>query len=128
VADAKKIWTEASLTCSGELAEAVAEVFARFSPDGVVLVNVTRYDPERHEHIPTGMVRVAAYLPQDEELESKKTQPRRSPLVYGENRAPARAGIHQCRRPGLDDSLEAKLPAAANWETLARFACLVGPS
>lgn len=72
MADAKKVWTEVSLTCSGELAEAVAEVFARFSPDGVVLDNVTRYDSERHEHIPTGMVRVAAYLPQDDELESKK--------------------------------------------------------
>ena len=63
---------EVSLKCSGELAEAVAEVFARYCPEGVVLDNVTRYDAEKHEHIPTGMMRVAAYLPQDDDLESKK--------------------------------------------------------
>jgi len=60
------------LQCSGELAEAVAEVFARYCPEGVVLDNITRYDAEKHEHIPTGMMRVAAYLPLDDELESKK--------------------------------------------------------
>jgi ribosomal protein L11 methyltransferase len=63
---------EVTLECSGELAEAVAEVFARYCPEGVVLDNVTRYDAEKHEHIPTGMMRVAAYLPQDDDLESKK--------------------------------------------------------
>lgn len=67
-----KAWVEVSLQCSGELAEAVAEVFARYCPEGVVLDNVTRYDAEKHEHIPTGVIRVAAYLPQDDELESKK--------------------------------------------------------
>ncbi len=67
-----KAWMEVTLECSGELAEAVAEVFARYCPEGVVLDNVTRYDAEKHEHIPTGMMRVAAYLPQDDELESKK--------------------------------------------------------
>ncbi len=67
-----KAWMEVSLECSGELAEAVAEVFARYCPEGVVLDNVTTYDAEKHEHIPTGMMRVAAYLPQDDELESKK--------------------------------------------------------
>lgn len=63
---------EVTLECSGELAEAVAEVFARYCPEGVVLDNVTTYDAEKHEHIPTGMMRVVAYLPQDDELESKK--------------------------------------------------------
>ncbi|NMC15722.1 MAG: 50S ribosomal protein L11 methyltransferase [Chloroflexi bacterium] len=67
-----KAWMEVTLECSGELAEAVAEVFARYCPEGVVLDNVTRYDAEKHEYIPTGMMRVAAYLPQDDELESKK--------------------------------------------------------
>ncbi|HOG77163.1 MAG: 50S ribosomal protein L11 methyltransferase [Chloroflexi bacterium] len=72
MADEKKSWLEVSLQCSGELAEAVAEVFARYCPEGVVLDNITRYDAEKHEHIPTGMMRVAAYLPLDDELESKK--------------------------------------------------------
>ena len=67
-----KAWVEVSLECSGELAEAVAEVFARYCPEGVVLDNITTYDAEKHEHIPTGMMRVAAYLPQDDDLESKK--------------------------------------------------------
>jgi len=67
-----KAWVEASVKCSGELAEAVAEVFARYCPEGVVLDSITTYDAERHEHIPTGMMRVAAYLPQDDELETKK--------------------------------------------------------
>jgi len=67
-----KAWMEVTLECSGELAEAVAEVFARYCPEGVVLDNVTTYDAEKHEHIPTGMMRVVAYLPQDDELESKK--------------------------------------------------------
>lgn len=63
---------EVTLECSGELAEAVAEVFARYCPEGVVLDNITTYDAEKHEHIPTGMMRVAAYLSQDDDLESKK--------------------------------------------------------
>ena len=67
-----KAWVEVSLQCSGELAEAVAEVFARFCPEGVVLDNITTYDAEKHEHFPTGIMRVAAYLPMDDELESKK--------------------------------------------------------
>jgi len=67
-----KAWVEVSIKCSGELAEAVAEVFARYCPEGVVLDNITQYDAEKHEHIPTGMMRVAAYLPQDDDLEGKK--------------------------------------------------------
>lgn len=65
-------WLEVSLTCNGELAEAVAEVFARYAPDGVVIEAVTKYNPEQHEQVPTDLVRVVAYLPQDEALESTR--------------------------------------------------------
>ncbi len=67
-------WLEVSLTCNGELAEATAEVFSRFAPDGVVIEAVTRYDPEQHEQVPTDDVRVAAYLPQDEAIERTRLQ------------------------------------------------------
>jgi len=40
----------------------------------VVIEAVTRYDPEQHEQVPTGDVRVAAYLPQDEAIERTRLQ------------------------------------------------------
>lgn len=67
-------WLEASIVCSGELAEAVAEVFSRFSPDGVVMNSVTHYDSLGHEEIPTGDMQVVAYFPQDEQAEKVRHQ------------------------------------------------------
>ena len=67
-------WLEASMICSGELAEAVAEVFSRFSPDGVVINSVTHYDNLGHEEIPTGDMQVVAYFPQDEQSEKIRHQ------------------------------------------------------
>ena len=67
-------WLEASMICSGELAEAVAEVFSRFSPDGVVINSVTRYDQLGHEEVPTGDMQVLAYFPQDDQTESVRNQ------------------------------------------------------
>ena len=74
MAEAMHAWLEVSLICNGELAEAAAEVFSRFAPDGVVIEAVTRYDPEQHEQVPTGDVRVTAYLPQDGALERTRLQ------------------------------------------------------
>ncbi len=67
-------WLEASIVCSGELAEAVAEVFSRYSPNGVVINSVTQYDSLGHEEIPTGDMQVIAYFPQDEQSESIRRQ------------------------------------------------------
>lgn len=67
-------WLEASMICSGELAEAVAEVFSRFSPDGVVINSVTRYDQLGHEEVPTGDMQVLAYFPQGDQTESVRNQ------------------------------------------------------
>lgn len=72
--DKPHAWLEASIVCSGELAEAVAEVFSRFSPDGVVMNSVTRYDALGHEEIPTGEMQVVAYFPQDEQSEAIRRQ------------------------------------------------------
>ncbi len=68
----QKAWLEISLECSGEIAEAVAEVFARYCPNGVVLNNLTRYDSLEHEEKTTGMMRVAGYLPHNQDLEKNR--------------------------------------------------------
>ena len=72
--DKPQAWLEASMICSGELAEAVAEVFSRYSPDGVVMNSVTHYDALGHEEIPTGDMQVVAYFPQDEQTEAIRRQ------------------------------------------------------
>lgn len=74
MAEARRTWLEVSLACNGELAEAAAEILARFAPSGVVIEAITQFDPERHEYVPTEKVRVAAFLPQDEVLESTRLQ------------------------------------------------------
>ena len=72
--DEPHAWLEASIVCSGELAEAVAEVFSRYSPNGVVINSVTHYDSLGHEEIPTGDMQVIAYFPQDEQSEAIRHQ------------------------------------------------------
>ena len=61
-------WLEVSLTVDGELAEAVADVLARFAPNGVVLKSEIKFVNDEDEGAPTGPVRVCAYLPVDEHL------------------------------------------------------------
>jgi ribosomal protein L11 methyltransferase len=62
-------WLEVSLTLEPELAEAVAEVLARFTTNGVVteqyVVNGERIDPQ-------ALMRVYGYLPVDGSLEEKR--------------------------------------------------------
>ena len=67
-------WLEASIVCSGELAEAVAEVFSRFSPGGVLINSVTHFDAIGHEEVPTGDMQVVAYFPQNEQSEVIRQQ------------------------------------------------------
>ena len=72
--DEPHAWLEASIVCSGELAEAVAEVFSRYSPNGVVINSITHYDSLGHEEIPTGDMQVIAYFPQDDQSEAIRHQ------------------------------------------------------
>jgi ribosomal protein L11 methyltransferase len=66
-------WLEISLIVNGELAEAVAEVLARFAPNGVVLESTQITDnPDGSPGQATGPLRVFAYLPVDAELEEKR--------------------------------------------------------
>ncbi len=62
-------WLEVALEVDGEMAEAVAEVLARFAPNRVVLESTHIQDQPDGEGIPAGPVRVLAYLPVDERLE-----------------------------------------------------------
>ncbi len=68
-------WLEVSLTVNGETAEAVADVLARFAPEGVAL-EATRLEtvPETDEQRPTGDVLVRAYLVVDDGLEARRQQ------------------------------------------------------
>ncbi len=59
-------WLEVSLTVDGELAEAVADVLARYAPRGVVI--------EHEADAPPDAVRVFAYLPVDEQIEMRRRQ------------------------------------------------------
>lgn len=65
-------WLEVSLTVDGELAEAVADVMARFIPNGIV-IEATRIDPDPEgEGFPTGPLRVCGYIPMDDHLDDTR--------------------------------------------------------
>ena len=65
-------WLEVKIQCSGELAEALAEVLGRFVINGAVIESVTRFDPGTQENLPTGEMQVFGYLPVDDQLETTK--------------------------------------------------------
>lgn len=70
--DSANAWLEVSLTVSGELAEAVAEVLARFAPGGVAAEQAVEYLDAEDEGTPRGPVTVRAYLPANEALEESR--------------------------------------------------------
>lgn len=65
-------WMEVSISVNGELAEAVADVFARFAPNGVVTEQGVRYGNEEDEGTGDGPITVSAYLPADGALETMR--------------------------------------------------------
>lgn len=66
-------WLEISLVVDGELAEAVAEILRRFSPDGVAIESTSiASSVDDVEGKVVGPLRVYAYLPVDAELPEKK--------------------------------------------------------
>lgn len=56
------------MTVNGELAEAVADVFVRYAPNGVVSEQAVEFVNEEDEGTPIGPITVRAYLPADENL------------------------------------------------------------
>lgn len=61
-------WMEVAMTVNGELAEAVADIFTRFAPNGVVSEQAVEFVNEEDEGTPVGPITVRAYLPADEQL------------------------------------------------------------
>jgi ribosomal protein L11 methyltransferase len=65
-------WLEVSLTVNGELAEAVADVLARFAPNGVMTEQGVKFVDDEDEGTATGPITVRAYLPVDEHIEDTR--------------------------------------------------------
>lgn len=65
-------WLEVSLTVDGELAESVADVLARFAPNGVMTEQGVKFSGDEDEGTATGPITVRAYLEADDQLEEKK--------------------------------------------------------
>ena len=65
-------WLEVSLTVNGELAEAVADVLARFAPNGVTTEQAVDFVNEEDEGTPIGPITVRAYLTADENLDETR--------------------------------------------------------
>ena len=65
-------WLEVSLTVNGELAEAVADVLARYAPNGVMTEQGVKFVNDEDEGTATGPITVRAYLPVDERIEETR--------------------------------------------------------
>jgi ribosomal protein L11 methyltransferase len=65
-------WLEISLRVNGELAEAVADVLARFAPNGVTTEQAVAYDAKGEEGTVVGPIHVRAFLPMDERIEETR--------------------------------------------------------
>jgi ribosomal protein L11 methyltransferase len=65
-------WLEVSLTVNGELAESVADVFARFAPNGVMTEQGVKFLDEEDEGTATGPITVRAYLEVNDHLEETR--------------------------------------------------------
>ena len=65
-------WLEISMTVDGELAESVADVFARFAPNGVTTEQGVIYNHADDVGTPTGPITVRAYLEVNEKLQETR--------------------------------------------------------
>jgi len=74
-------WLEVSMTVDGELAEAVADVLARFAPNGVVTEQGIKFASGEDQGTPAGPIVVRAYLEMDEYIE-KTCQKLEESLYY----------------------------------------------
>jgi ribosomal protein L11 methyltransferase len=70
---ADKTWLEVSMIVNGELAEAVAEVLARYLPDGVAIESTAvMAGPADENGQAVGPLRVCGYIPVDDHLEETR--------------------------------------------------------
>ena len=76
-------WLEISLTVDGELAEAVADVLARFAPNGVMTEQGVKFLDDEDHGTPTGPIIVRAYLQVDEQIEETRQKLEESLFYLG---------------------------------------------
>ena len=76
-------WLEVSLTVNGELAESVADVFARFAPNGVMTEQGVKFLDEEDEGTATGPITVRAYLEVNDQLEETRQKLEESLFFLG---------------------------------------------
>jgi len=76
-------WLEVSLTVDGELAESVADVLARFAPNGVMTEQGVKFNDEEDEGTATGPITVRAYLEVDDQLEETRQKLEESLFYLG---------------------------------------------
>jgi ribosomal protein L11 methyltransferase len=76
-------WLEVSLTVNGELAEAVADVLARFAPNGVMTEQAVNFTNDEDEGTPIGPITVRAYLAADEKIEETRQKLEESLFYLG---------------------------------------------
>ena len=76
-------WLEVSLTVDGELAESVADVFARFAPNGVMTEQGVKYIDNEDAGTPTGPITVRAYLEVNDQLEETRQKLEESLFYLG---------------------------------------------
>ena len=76
-------WLEVSLIVNGELAEAVADVLARFAPNGVMTEQGVKFANDEDEGTATGPITVRAYLPMDEHIEEMRQKVEESLYYLG---------------------------------------------
>ena len=65
-------WLEVSLTVDGELAESVADVLARYAPNGVTTEQGVKFLDEEDEGTASGPITVRAYLEMNEAVEDTR--------------------------------------------------------
>ncbi|KXK12372.1 MAG: 50S ribosomal protein L11 methyltransferase [Chloroflexi bacterium OLB14] len=76
-------WLEVSLTVNGELAESVADVLARFAPNGVMTEQGVKFNNEEDEGTATGPITVRAYLEVNNQLEETRQKLEESLFYLG---------------------------------------------
>lgn len=65
-------WLEVSLTVDGELAESVADVLARFAPNGVMTEQGVKFNDAEDAGTPAGPITVRVYLEANDQLEETR--------------------------------------------------------
>lgn len=76
-------WLEVSLTVNGELAESVADVLARFAPNGVMTEQGVKFLDDEDEGTATGPITVRAYLQVNDQLEEMRQKLEESLFYLG---------------------------------------------